>query len=470
MRAHILASAAAGIGRPRNIPTPSGGGGGEGDTTFDALYDPGFELISDTTFYSRPTQSKPAKASSLATPGYTDQRFGTKIFRATDVADDPGGSSNLLRHEYSRKQAFNCDDTLFICTASGGYWTLHDASTFARLDGGRTIAPSAGALGTGSSGTFAGDCEATWHPTDPNKLWYTDQNGGLVWYEFDVTTKTRTTLFDLGPLLSAMGSPWNTAGRTSWMAEGRPSNDGRWWGLAVRTSAFGMIGLICYDRQTNTIVGSLATTNTPNNVSTSPLGNYVIPSWSNGSGLTMTTAAAANVNSTDGTRAYTRDFSSFVQLSYYGEHADTAIDMAGNEVYVSINYNVGSMPDVSDGYIYYRRMDNGVAYELVPGYTGTSYAVHMSGCAFDKPGWFPLGYYGGEPGSVWKDETIMAVSLETSGVKARRLAHHQTRYSDYFDEPHATVNRTFTRVLFASDFGTANRESHMVALPSWALD
>lgn len=441
--------------------------------SFDAFYDPGFALVSNTTLLARPVESKPAtKATSYTTASYVDQRFGTRIYRATDVADSQDAGQTYLRHEYSRKQAFNSDGTLFIAQATNGFWYLYDALTFAVLDGGRTVSPGLGALGSGAGNQFAGDCEPTWHPTDPNLLWRTDQNGSLVWYEFDTTTKATTTLFSLSGRLSAIGLGAGT--RAWWQGEGRPSNDGRWWGLSIQDDGFNQIGLLCYDRQTDTIVGSVATTNKPNNVSTSSLGNYVVPSWSNGSGLTMAAATAAAIGSTDGTRAYSRDFSTFQQLSYYGEHADTGVDADGNEVYIAINYNSGNMPDVTDGHLYYRRMDNGVAYTLpVNVYGGAqAAALHVSGCAFDKPGWAVVGTYGSgasETGAVYTDDLLMLVELTTTDQRVLRLAHHQTRYSDYWDEPHATCSRDLQKILFASDFAGTNRESYMIGLPSWAV-
>lgn len=440
---------------------------------FDPYYDPAFELVSSTTLLTRPTESKPAsKATGYGTASYTDQRFGTRIYRATDVADSPDASQTYLRHEYSRKQAFNCDGTKFIAQSTNGYWYLYDAQTFAKIAGGRTISPGNTALGSGSSNQFAGDCEPTWHPTDPNKLWRTEQNGSLTWYEFDIVSKATTTLFSLSGKLAAFGL--SSATRAWWQGEGRPSNDGRWWGLSLQDAGFNQIGLCMYDRQTDTVVGAVATTNKPNNVSTSPLGNYVIPSWSNGSGLSMSAAAAAAIGSTDGTRAYSRDFSTFTQLSYYGEHADTGVDAAGNEVYISVNYNAGNMPDVTDGAIYYRRMDNGVAYTLpINMYGGAqASAMHVSGCAFDRPGWAVVGTYGSgaaQTGAVYSDDVIMLVEMVPSSARVYRLAHHQTRYSDYWDEPHSTPSRDLTKVLFASDFGGTNRESYMIGLPSWVL-
>lgn len=442
-------------------------------TAFDPYYSGGFTLDQGTGFVARPSVSKPgSKASGYATASFTDPDYATRIYRATDVADSADASQTYLRHEYSRKKAFNADSTYFIAQSTNGFWYLYNAQTFAKVNGGRTSTPGNTGLGTGSTGQFAGDCEPTWHPTNPDKLWYTDQNGGLTWYEFDIPSKTRSTLFTLSGKLAAVGMSAGT--RAWWQGEGRPSDDGRWWGLSVQDNSFAQIGLIMYDRQTDTIVGSAVTTNKPNNVSTSPLGNYVIPSWSNGSGQNMTTAAAAGINSCDGTRAYVRDFSTFQQMSYYGEHADTGLDADGNEVYISGNYNSGNMPDVTDGAMYMRRMDNGVATSLPVNFYGgaASPAFHISGC-MGRPGWAVCGTYsgtGGTSGGTTKyDEQILLVELVTSASRVYRLCHHQTRYNDYWDEPHCTVNSDGTMFIFASDFAGTNRESYVIGLPSWAI-
>lgn len=466
-----VSSSITGTNKRKGVAVVGGGGGGSRESTFNSLYT-GWTPITNTTYYARPSQSDPnAKATTVSTPSYTDSNFGTAIYQATKSTDGDGGIS-YLRHEYSRRQAFNADNTRFIAVASNGYWYLYNADTFAKLDGGRTSSPGLGGLGVGTGGAFAGDCEPIWHPTNPNKIWYMDQNGGMITYEFDIVSKTRTTYIDWQPIIDSLGGSWSTVARVWWQGEGRPSDDGDVWGMSCQTSGFNQVGLLMYKKSTNTVLGSILTTNKPNNVSTSPSGAYCVPSWSNGSGLTMTTAAAAGINSTDGTRAYTSNFGSFTQLSYYGEHADTAVDALGNDVYVSINYNVGSMPDVSDGYIYYRRMDNGVAYELTPGYTGSSYAWHMSG---HYNGWAIIGSYAGEPGSAWKDEVIIAVELVTTSPRRIRLAHHQSNYSTgnvgdaYFAEPHSTINKQGTRVMFSSNMRNSvdtNEKSFMIGLPN----
>jgi len=39
--------------------------------------------------------------------------------------------SGYLRHDYSRRQAFNADSTRFIVTSGDGHWYLYDAATLA---------------------------------------------------------------------------------------------------------------------------------------------------------------------------------------------------------------------------------------------------------------------------------------------------------------------------------------------------
>ena len=55
-----------------------------------------------------------------------------------------------------------------------------------------------------------------------------------------------------------------------------------------------------------------------------------------------------------------------------------------------------------------------------------------------------------------------------SGGLIIHLAHHQSRANGYWTEPHAGVNRGFTRVLFTSNWGSTSAQdvdAYMVQLP-----
>ncbi len=444
------------------------GGGPGGATTFDDLYDPSFQLISNTNFFSRPVIAKPPKMTSFTEPSYTDSVFGTKIFALTRV-DDSSDNLTDLRHPYSRQTAFNADSTRAIARASNGWWHMFNTQTGQRVIGGRTQTPGFGALAD-----FINECEPFWHPTNPVKLWRTGNQGlGCVWYEYDIETQATSVLFDLNPHLQTLGGAWATAGRAWFKGEGRPSNDGRYWAFQVETTGYAMIGLIMYDRVADQIIGHILTTNRPDHISTSPLGNYAVPSWY-GTAESMAASATRPINEAVGARAYSQDFSTFTQLSALGEHSDLALDAQGNEVFVSVSFRggpAGQEPDVPDGGLYYRRLDNGVAYPL-PGsaYESSSdQGVHMSGIASDKPGWAVISWYGGTP-ATWKDGAIYAVELVPDSPQVRRICHHQSVYGgNYINEPHAVPNRDLTMVLFASNYGSNRAEDYYVGLASDAI-
>lgn len=439
-------------------------------TAFDPYYTPGQQLVSNNTFYAKPTTPRPAtRASSYASASYVRSNFGTRAYRVTDVADAIGvAGANFMRQEYSRKPAFNSDGTLFMARSAGGYWWVYDAVTMAPINGGRTVNPGMGGLGSGSGSVFGADCEALWHPTDPNKIWRTDTNGSLVWYEFNLTTKVTTTLFDLTSLCAAAGM--TGAARAWFQGEGRCSDDGRYWGFSIQDNGFNQVAIACYDRQAHAFTGFILTSNKPNNVSITPDGLYVIPSWSNVGSMTMAAAAAAAIGSTNGARAYNRAMTTFQQLSYYGEHSDTAMDAAGNAVLISVNYNAGNMPDVTDGGIYYRRCDNGVAYNTpLNVYATAGHSVHMSGCGGTfTPGWAVVGMFGGTANLY--DGEILLLELVTSGARVLRLGHHESAVIDYWSEPHTTCSRDMTKFINATDFnGGSSFESVMTGIASGML-
>lgn len=448
-------------------------------TTFDGLYAGNFALVTGTTLYARSTQTRPAsKATNLTTPSYTDQVFGTKIFRTTAVGDISDATPWYNRHEYSRRLAYNADNTRFITQVLSGHWHLYDATTMTKLAGGRTTSPGNGALGTtDNTWWFTGDCEPIWHPTDPNKIWVTGQNGvGGIWYEFDIVTKTRTTLFNIMSKMAGIG--FTGATFIGFMGEGRPSDDGRYWGMGVQDSNSEFIGFLKYDRQTDTVLWSVATTNKPNNVSTSRSGSHVLVGWANSNELDLNACRAATVHATNGTRAYS-DATNFIQVNYYNEHGDEALNEAGEDIYVSICINSVKMNDeVQGGFLYARRLSDGQITQFFRGDQGNSGAWHFSGHASRaRPGWVVISKYVGTTVSVWNDLEIMAVRVKNGSYDLKRIAHHQSTYSgaqgdSYWTEPHATVNKDGTRITFNSNFGntTGPCEDYMIGLPSWALN
>jgi len=417
---------------------------------FDALYATNFSLqaLSADTI---PLVSKPGvKATSLSNPSYIDPVYGTRIYRITAATDFP--DATLVRHDYSRRQAFNADNSRFIATASNGYWLLYDANTFQML-------PRTG--GNGALRGPAGDCEMIWHPTDPKKLWYMSGNG-LIWYEKDVETDQDTVLVDFTGRL-----PWSQATTVWTKSEGTSSADGRYWAFMATTydsvnQTNTIYGLFTWDRQQDKIIGTYDAANFggafPDHISIAPSGKYAVPSWA--------------FIPTLGTRAFPLDFSSSIQLHTQSEHSDLAIGPNGEDYYVLTDYDSGKIRAVD--------IATGASFDLMALYpaSGESYAAHISGKAYDRPGWVLISTYAdaADYGSTAPAPTlrpmyrkIMLVELKPGG-RQLNVAHTRTadNYGGYWGEPQATINRDGSRIIFASNFNDGNPpDDYMIGLPSW---
>lgn len=384
---------------------------------------------------------KPARGEEFVDPAY-----GTTIHRATDISDGEGGR---MRHEYSRRQAFNADNTRYLAQDGRGAWYLYDAATYQKIE---------------KLEGFAGDCEAIWHPTDPNKIYLTERDGGMQWWSYDITSHKRDVVFDF-----TGKTPWPKATSFWTKSEGTMSADGRYIALMAtsyneRTHEKAIYGLVMLDIQEKKIVGTLDAEKFPvpgafpDHISTSASGKYAVPSWLNGQG---------------GTRAYTQDFSESIELSPNSEHSDLAFGPNKEDYYVFADYSSGNLSAVD--------MSNGQRIALAPLYpaSGEAYALHISGQAFDKPGWAVVSTYADSanynatyPAPELRPEyrKVWLVELKPNGRKLN-VAHIRSNDAGvsgddaYFLEPQATASRDLSRIMYVSNFGEKAVESYIVDVP-----
>ena len=392
------------------------------------FYPPNFAPVIGQIAASSGSPTRPAKAAIQ-----TDPSFGTCVVRATDHAAEP--PSGFARNDYSRRQAFNSNNSRFIVYSRTGHWHLYDADTLQYL---RQL-----------SGP-AGDAEPQWHATDPQMLYYVPTNGGTVIKRLNVETNQSTTVADFVGRL-----PWSGVAHVWTKSEGSPSADGRYWCLQAETDSFGILGVFTYDLQTNQILGTRSMSERPDHVSMSASGRWCIVS-SDGA---------------EGTRAWNPAFSTFRQLHHKSEHSDAVLGADGDDYFVFVNYqsNAGDLVMVN--------IDGNVRTSLFPTYlrdaqnVGTATAYHVSGKAFSKPGWFLLSTYAQTGGELWLHERIMAVELSANPLIVN-VAHHHSFANGYWTEPHASVSRDFTRVLFTSNWGSTSAEdvdAYLVRLPPTLL-
>ncbi len=423
----------------------------------------GYTPVTTRTITSIPGITKPAKG-----VHYLDPNYGTCIVRVSDHVNDSNTIANRIVPDYSRRQVFNADQSQMLLLASDGFWHLYDATTYEHI---RRV-------------SLQGDSvEFQWHPTDPGLLYRMPFNGGRQIFLHDLadtSDNTFTEVANFTNVTSINGYPGVTNINTIWPGatrfltgeEGAPSRDGRYWALMGMSNDFNtQYGIIVYDFQTDSIVGvyDYATDGNgiggPNNLSMSPSGTHVVVLWNPPAcdGQNDRPSDAGTLSNPCGTMAFNKDFTQATGIAINGEHGDTATDINGRDVYVGIEYqNRGAIEiiDLQTGNLV-GEIETGV-------WEG---AVHISGRALDKPGWAVISHYTGSTANVWYNQEVFLAKLDTSPVIVR-LAKHQSNPADYWAQPHATISRDASKVVWGSNWGGAvlDIDTWMATVPVEALD
>lgn len=383
-----------------------------------------------------PKLARPEKGEPFADPVY-----GTCVVRVT--AHDREPPTGFARNDYSRRQAFNADNTKLFIIAYDGAWHLYDAASLRYLKPLRAL---------------SGDAEPQWHPTNPDLLYFVPRDGvGMKLYELNVRTDEVRIVGDFERRLKKQ---WPGA-YTAWTrSEGSPSADLRYWAFQVDDADWNGLGMFTYDLTTDTILAiydfKANGRSRPDHLSMSPSGNYVVVGWD------------------EGPFVFTRDLKGERPLAKNGEHSDLARAADGDDVYVSVDY------EKSGGPVYMVNLRTGERTDLFNSYQmHTATAMHFSGKAFGQPGWVLMSTYADysrvplpwSSAPQWLHRKVFAVQLK-SNPKILNLAHDHAAYAKYWTEPQASVNRDFTRILFNSNWDTPSEldvDAYMIVLPRGAM-
>ncbi len=398
--------------------------------------DPEPPVVTNIQMHQPPSLAEPA-----ARLPFHDPVFGRCLVRVTDRVNDKTEAGGL-KNEYSRVQSFNADETyLLVMSTQGGYY-LYNAQTLQPLE------------------QLPLDIDPRWSATNPNTIYFSQETRLM---SYNIATQQTSLVHEFAndfPGLN-LAAVW---GRY----EGSPSRDGRWWGLMAEDQDWLTSALLVYDLTTNQVTARLDTRTWPtdareiDSVTISPLGNYVL--------VYMDKYCAPGQLGTEqnpcGLMVYDRNLQNGRGLLRIIGHSDTALDTQSREVLV--------YGDIDTDHISMLDLASGAVTPLWPiDFSFTAIGMHISGRAFDRPGWAVISTHDGDADShTWMDDSIFLIELKSNG-RVVRLAHthslvDENQEHDYWAEPQASANRDLTRILFTTNWsrsGTEQVEMYQIFIP-----
>jgi hypothetical protein len=366
---------------------------------------------------------------------FTDPVFGTPIRRLTNA--EASGWPGCVP-QYSKRQAWNADDSRMILTVDDGYFGLFDGNNYSFIK----------KLGVSGEDVF-------WHPTDTDKI--------IFWVDNSISSYTVST-DEITVIHEFPEYEWgNTRG------EGNLSNDGRYYAFVGQlynydTGEVTMKDIVIYDFQTNSVLSKTSLPEKLNSfdwASISSLGNYVVIDY-----------ADEETGRYHGVEVYDRNMNFIWQKPLGYGHSDLCADADGEEVLVMDGYD----PDQNVDFISKYRLSDGKETELLRGNCITG---HVTCRNLEPRGWCLISSFDFVDKLTddilnWVpfENEIYWLKLDGSG-DVKRIAHHHSRrfspgtpdpdQSNYWAEPHATVNKKGTKVIWGS-----NWEMNMDK--DWAVD
>ncbi len=360
----------------------------------------------------------------LAHSKFTDPKFNTNLIRLTNARLD---QRNGLFPDYSKRQAWNSDESLLILRSANGAVHIFNGQTYEYI---QTIEDI-----TGVQDLF-------WHPTNPHLIYYILDN---AFYSMDVQTLQQTTLF-----------VFSKYAYVSTRAEGNLSNDGHFIALCGYDPNFNPIDFFVFDIFTKTIHSTFSIKGKVTDfdwISISPLGNYVIVDF------------ATELNTPfNGIEVYDNKFNFIWRKPLGAGHSDYGLDSNGVEVLIMDVYRA----DSNRTFITKYQLKDGMSTTLLS--LHPDFDLHESCRAMSRPGWVYISTFDfvgrlTDDSLSWLpfEDEIFALKMDGSGSVQRYAHHHSRRYSPrtpnsdnsvYFSEPHATISNSGKRILFGSNWRT----------------
>ena len=348
----------------------------------------------------------------LAKPGYldavTDPSFpSTSIRRISQAA--PG---DFIVPMYSTVQAWNADESLMIVYVGGGTHRLLNGTDYSFIRDLSDIRPD--------------DLEAVfWHFTDPNILFYMDNNtDGLIRY--NVSTQNKTILANLRSL-SGCNSGLSSGNDVQMMS----------WDSDVFSFRCGNSSAYYYRISTGVL--------TQFSISTV---NYTAPMPFPSGNLFYHNRSVYDANG---------DFVRDLNISG-GEHSCLGKLSNGDDAYFAISFAQGPNGGCL-GTLVAHNATTGNCFAVTPteDYDYSKSGTHISALAHknSEGGWVAVSSMGYErDGVAILDQELFIAKVDEFSGSVYRVAHHRSDEDDidYWGEPHVSISPTGTRLLFGSDW------------------
>jgi hypothetical protein len=371
---------------------------------------------------------------------FRDSIYGGCLVRVTNRKTDrsPGDPSRGLKNEYSRLQAFNADGSLIMVLATEAHRYVYDASTLERL------------------GELPAMNDPRWSNRDPNLIYYI---GELTLMSYNLATGEQRLVHDFAPDFPGQNivAVW-----TRW--EGSQSLDDRYWAFMAEDQDWLTVAFVVYDLQQDRIIArrQISPPGDVDSVTISPSGAYFLAQFEYCEHGSM-----GSLEQPCGLMVYDQSLQNGRGLLRNVGHSDLALDENGREIFF--------YQDIDTDHVAILDLQSGTISNLFPiDFTFCNgCGMHFSGLGYQLPGWGLISYFDGDAVThMWMDDHIFAVELKPGGRVVRFAQHHSlvdpNQEHDYWAEPHASVNRDFTRILFTSNWGrsgTGEVEMYMIVLP-----
>ena len=387
---------------------------------------PALAYLSSHDSLSEPDMARPAFGST-----FQDSVFGTKI---TSISKPGGFDQEAIMPEYSKRQAWNSDNSYFMLRSGNGRVLLYNASNY-------TFIKALGDVTIGSEDVF-------WNPLNPKELFFAVEN---KFYSYNVDTDENIEIYHF---THSDGTDYAFADT---LGEGNISRDGKYYALAGRDYVNSNVlyrELLLFNISSKQIVARQAlpaSVDFIDWVSVSPNGNYIVVDYAN-----------TDTGQFHGVEVYDKNFNLLWQKPLGAGHSDLGIDGAGNEVLIMDIYN--ETTNVTE--IKKFKLSSGDETKLLE--LSPLFDLHESCRDYGRPGWCYVSTFDyvdrlTDSASDWLpfEDEIFALKTDGSGTVERLVHHYSRRYgpqnpdsdtSVYFSEPHATANEAGTKIFFASNW------------------